>query len=274
MGMGTRGPDLDRLKANIRAAWMAGDFGVLARYSEAEAEAFIDRLPITPGARVLDIACGTGNLAIPAARKGARVTGCDIAPNLLEQARARARQEGLEIRFDEADAEALPYPEAAFDLVVSMWGVMFVPRPEVAAAELLRVCRPGGRTALASWTPEGLMGRMPSVAAAYFPPSPNPPAADLWGQEAPVRGRLDEGVSDLRLTRRMHRFQFPFSAAETVDLIRRYAGPVQRAFEALDAGQQAGLRRDLEALWAAHNQATDGTVEADAEYLEVAATRR
>src|SRR5687768_5916060 len=126
--MASPSPDLERLKANLRTSWMAGDFGVVAGYTASEAEAWIGQLPITPGGRVLDVACGTGNLAIPAARRGARVTGCDIAANLLEQARARARKEGLEIQFDEADAEALPYTDASFDMVVSMYGVMFAPR--------------------------------------------------------------------------------------------------------------------------------------------------
>jgi SAM-dependent methyltransferase len=263
-------PDIDGVKANIRAAWMAGDFGVVARYSEAEAAAFVDRLSIAPGTRVLDVACGTGNSAIPAARKGAIVTGCDIAPNLLEQARARAAKEGLEIRFEEADAEALPYPAAAFDLVISMFGVMFAPRPDVAAAELVRVCRQGGRIALACWTPDGLMGQMNRAAASYFPPSPLPPPT-LWGDEATVRERLGARVSEIRCTRRMHPMVFPFSVAETVEFIRRHVGPFQRAFEGLDAEAQPRLRHDLEALWESHNRATDGTTRAEAEYLEVIA---
>jgi SAM-dependent methyltransferase len=263
---------MDTLKATLRAAWMAGDFGVVARYSEAEAEAFIDRLALAPGARVLDVACGTGNLAIPAAKKGAKVTGCDIAPNLLDQARARAKKEGLALQFDEADAEALPYGDADFDVVVSMFGVMFAPRPDVAASELLRVCRRGGGIALANWTPDGFMGQMSSVSAAYFPPAPNPPAAALWGVETAVRDRLGDGVSDIHFTRRMHRFQFPFSVSETVAFIRRHVGPFQRAFESLDDEGQSGLRHDLERLWASHNRATDGTTEVDAEYLEILAT--
>jgi len=272
--MGCLGPDMERLKSNIRAAWMAGDFGVVAKYSEAEAEAFVDRLPITPGTRVLDVACGTGNLAIPAARRGAIVTGCDIAPNLLEQARLRAEKEGLEIQFEEADAEALRYNNAAFDLVASMFGAMFAPRADVAVAELVRVCRPGGLIALANWTPEGFMGQMSKKVATHFPPSPTAPAANRWGDEASVRQLLGEGVSEVRFARRLHRFDFPFSEPETVELIRRYVGPFQRAFESLDAAEQSRLKRDLEAHWAAHNRATDGTTKVDAEYLEVLATRR
>jgi ubiquinone/menaquinone biosynthesis C-methylase UbiE len=272
--MMTPGPELERLKSNLRAAWMAGDFGVIARYGEAEAEAFVDRLPITPGMQVLDVACGTGNLAIAAARKGALVTGCDIAPNLLDQARTRASVEGLDIQFDEADAEALGYDAATFDLVVSMFGVMFAPRPDVAAAELLRVCRSGGVIALANWTPEGFMGQMSKAVAAHFPPSPTPPAANTWGNEASVRELLGQGVSDIRFTRRLHRFDFPCGEAEAVDLMRRYVGPLHRAFESLDAAEASRLERELEAHWTAHNRATDGTTQVDAEYLEVLATRR
>ena len=201
------------------------------------------------------------------------MTGCDIATNLLEQAWARAAKEGLEIRFEEGDAEALPYPDAEFDGVVSMFGVMFAPRPEVAAAALLRVCRPGGWIALACWTPDGLMGQMTRISATYFPPSPLPPAT-LWGDEATVRERLGAGASEIRFTRRMHSQRFPFNVGETIEFIRRYVGPIQRAFAGLDAEAQSGLRRDLEALWEAHNRATDGTTQAEAEYLEVVATRR
>jgi len=158
--------------------------------------------------------------------------------------------------------------------VVSMFGVMFAPRPDLAASELLRVCRPGGRIALANWTPDGLMGQMSKTAAGYFPPSPNAPAAAIWGNEAVVRDRLGNRVSDIQFTRRMHRFRFPFRVAEIVEFFRRYVGPIQRAFESLDAVSQSGLRRDLEALWASHNRAPDGTTEVEAEYLEVLATRR
>lgn len=152
--------DIDALKSRLKATWMAGDFGLIAKSYEAGAAEFVRRIGLVPGSRVLDVACGTGNLAVPAARTGAEVTGVDIATNLLEQARARAAAEGLTARFDEGDAEMLPYPDASFDAVISMFGVMFAPRPERSAAELLRVCRPGGRIALANWTPSGFVGQM------------------------------------------------------------------------------------------------------------------
>jgi hypothetical protein len=154
-----------------------------------------------------------------------------------------------------------------------MFGVMFAPRAEVAVSELLRVCRPGGCIALANWTPDGLMGRMSAIAGRYFPPSPLPPAT-RWGEEAAVRDRFGEGVSEIRFTRRLLRFQFDQSVPDTIAMMRRYVGPMQRAFASLDTERQSGLNRDLVELWTSHNRAADGTTEAEAEYLEVVATRR
>ena len=161
---------MNQLKQRMRGTWMAGDFGQIARYLEKNAEEFVDRFNILPGMRVLDVACGTGNVAIPAARKGACVTGIDIAPNLVEQARQRAVAEGLEATFDEGDAEQLPYPDAHFDVAMTMFGAMFAPRPEQAAAELTRVCRHGGTVAMANWTPTGFVGKMFAVSSRYVPP--------------------------------------------------------------------------------------------------------
>ena len=152
--------EMDALKTKLRATWIAGDFGQIAKYYTDEAEDFINRLNLKPGMKVLDVACGTGNLALPAARAGADVTGVDIAPNLVEQARENAKREGLNVQFDEGDAEALPYDDASFDAVVTMFGAMFAPRPELVAAELKRVCRPGGFIAMANWTPAGFIGQM------------------------------------------------------------------------------------------------------------------
>ena len=151
--------ELSALKTKLRATWIAGDFGQIAKYYATQAEDFINRLDLEPGMKVLDVACGTGNLAIPAARTGATVTGVDIAPNLVEQARENAKAAGLNAKFDEGDAEALPYDDASFDAVVTMFGAMFAPRPELVAAELKRVCRPGGFIAMANWTPGGFIGQ-------------------------------------------------------------------------------------------------------------------
>ena len=264
-------PDMAALKTRLKSTWMAGDFGQIAKLNERNAEEFISRLEIASGTRVLDVACGTGNLSIPATRAGAIVTGVDIAPNLLEQARARAESEGLKIRFNEGDAEQLPYDDSAFDLVVSMYGAMFAPRPHRVAAELIRVSRSGGRIAMANWTPEGFIGQMFKTTAKYAPPPAGMPSPLGWGDEATVGERLREGISDLKLTRQMNLFKYPFNEKEVVEFFRRYYGPTQRAFEALDADKQLGLRGDLEQLWREHNRATDGTTEVEGEYLEVVA---
>jgi SAM-dependent methyltransferase len=271
--LSTINPEMESLKTRLKAMWMAGDFGEVAKHIERGAEEFIARLAIKPGERVLDVACGSGNLAIPAARGGAIVTGLDIATNLLEQARARAAAEGLTIQFDEGDAEQLPYTDAAFDEVVTMFGAMFAPRPEMVAAELVRVCRSGGRIAMANWTPDGFIGQMFKITAKHVPPPPGMPSPVKWGDEETVRERLRDGVVDLQLTRRMCPFNYPFSPAEVVESFRLYYGPTQRAFAALDADGQVALRNDLERLWTEHNQATDDTTHVEGEYLEVIATR-
>jgi SAM-dependent methyltransferase len=242
---------------------------------ENVAEEFMARQPLEPGARVLDVACGTGILAMIAARHGCVVSGIDIASNLIAQARARAAAEGLRIDFDEGDAEALPFAGCQFDHVVSMFGVMFAPRPEVAAAELLRVTRCGGRVTLANWTPGGFIGQMFEVFKAHVPPPfPGIPSPLSWGDEATVRSRLSQGFTVLRLARRVARMRYPFPPAETVEFFRQYYGPTHRAFASLDASAQARFRQDMVDLQTAHNVATaPATTEVAAEYLEVVAVR-
>jgi len=268
-------PNLDAVKARQKATWEAGDFGQIARTIENVAEEFMARQPLPRGAQVLDVACGTGNLAVVAARHGCAVWGIDIARNLVCQARLRAAVEGLRVNFMEADAEALPFDDGQFDLVVSMFGVMFAPRPHVAAAELLRVTRPGGQVALANWTPEGFIGKMFNVFKAHLPPPPaGVPSPMGWGDEAIVRARLAHGFSNVRLTRRIARMCYPFPPAETVEFFRQYYGPTQKAFASLDTSAQVALRRDLVELQTANNIATTpGTTEVAAEYLEIVATR-
>lgn len=271
--MSSVSPEMESLKTRLKGMWMSGDFGEVAKHIETGADEFIERLTLQPGTRVLDVACGSGNLALPAARAGAIVTGVDIAPNLLEQARARAASEGLTIQFDEGDAENLPYDDVAFDVVVSMFGAMFAPRPELVAAELVRVCRPGGRIAMANWTPQGFVGQMFKVTGKHVPPPPNMPSPLKWGDEETVRERLSDGIATLKMTRRMCPFEYPVPPAEVVESFRMYYGPTRRAFEALDSDGQAALRKDLEQLWTEHNQATDNTTYGEGEYLEVVATR-
>ncbi len=267
--------NLEAIKAKQKATWESGDFGQIARSIENVAEEFMASLVIHPGTQVLDAACGTGNLAVLAARRGGVVSGLDIASNLIAQARSRAAGEGLRIEFHEGDVEAMPFAEEQFDLVVSMFGVMFAPRPDVVVDELSRVTKSGGRVALANWTPQGFIGKMFNVFKAHLPPPPaGVPSPMGWGDEAIVRERLSSGFDDVRLTRRIALMRYPFPPAETVEFFRQYYGPTQRAFASLDAAGQAALRRDLVELQSANNIANNpNTTEVAAEYLEVVAVR-
>jgi len=264
--------ELDELKTRLKATWMSGDYDLFARYMEEDSEPFLRRLGITPGTRLLDVGCGAGQLALIAAREGAQVTGCDIATNWIEKARERAAAEGLKIQFDEGDAESLPYDDAQFDVVISFVGAMFAPRPDLVAAELTRVCRPGGVIAMANWTPGGFIGQMFKAIAKHIAPS-GMPSPVLWGDEATVRERLSEGIADLKLEHRFFHFDYPFPPDAVVDFFRLNYGPMSKAFASLDVNGQEKLRNDLVQLWSAHNKATDGTTKLDSEYLEVVATR-
>ena len=264
--------EIDELKTRLKTTWMTGDYALFSRFMEKDAERFFWRLGVTPGTRLLDVGCGAGQLAVIAARVGAQVTGCDIATNWLEKARARAAAEGLEITFEEGDAESLPYEDAQFDAVVSLVGAMFAPRPDLVAAELSRVCRPGGMIAMANWTPGGFIGQMFKVISTHIAPS-GMPAPVLWGDEATVRDRLSNGIADLKCERQVYHFDYPFPPDAVVDFFRTNYGPMSRAFASLDVNGQEKLRSELVSLWSAHNKAVDGTTRVDAEYLEVIATR-
>jgi SAM-dependent methyltransferase len=267
-------PDMEAIKAKQKVTWMSGDYGHFARFLEPGALEIFSRIPIEPGMRILDVACGAGQISIPAARAGAKVTGIDIATNLVDQARARAKAENLDARFDEGDAEMLPYADSSFDLVISLIGAMFAPRPELVAAEMKRVCRPGGRIIMVNWTPGGFVGQMFKIHGQHVPPPAIVPPPVKWGDEQTVRERLQDGTSHIKLTRRPYPFEYPFPPAEVVEFFCTYYGPSLKAFAALDAEKQAVLRRDLESLWTAHNTATDGTTCVEAEYLEVIAIRQ
>lgn len=264
----------DVLTDRTRATWMAGDFGKIAKSYEPGAAEFITRLNIQPDEQVLDVACGTGNLAIPAARNGAQVTGIDIAPNLVEQAQAWAHTEGLAIRFEEGNAEQMPYAEASFDTIVTMFGAMFAPRPDATAGELVRVCRPGGRIAMANWTDDGFIGQMFKIMGKHVPPAQGAPSPLQWGNEAVVAERLGDQVADLRCTPRTITFHFPFSPAATVEYFRTYYGPTLRAFATLTPDAQETLRSDLVQLWTQHNRSQNGVTQVDSTYLEVIAVRK
>ncbi len=264
--------EFDDLKIRLKTTWMTGDYDLFSRFMEKDAEQFFRRLGVTPGTRLLDVGCGAGQLALIAARAGAQVTGCDIATNWIEKARARAAAEGLQVTFEEGDAESLPYADAQFDAVISLIGAMFAPRPDRVAAELTRVCRPGGMIAMANWTPAGFIGQMFKAIARHIAPS-GMPSPVLWGDEATVRDRLREGIGVLEFSLRLYHFDYPFPPDAVVDFFRTNYGPMSRAFASLDMSGQAKLRSELVSLWSAHNKAVDNTTKVDAEYLEVIATR-
>jgi SAM-dependent methyltransferase len=264
--------EFNQLKTRLKATWMTGDYDTFSRFMEKDAEVFFRRLGVIRGTRLLDVGCGAGQLALIAARSGVQATGCDIATNWIEKARARAAAEGLSVTFEEGDAEALPYADAQFDVVTSVFGAMFAPRPDVVAAELTRVCRSGGRIAMANWTPDGFIGQMFKTIARHIAPA-GMPSPVLWGDAATVRDRFKGGIADLKLTPRIYHFDYPFAPDAVVEFFRVNYGPMSRAFASLDPLRQEGLRSELVDLWSAHNQVIDGTTQVGSEYLEVIATR-
>lgn len=266
----TRSPEFMALKDQLKATWTTGDYGRVAEGLTGGAEVFFSRLPVERGTRLLDVACGSGQIAIPAARAGARVTGVDIAENWIEQARERAAGEDLDIRFDVGDAEDLPFDDASFDVTVSLIGAMFAPRPERVAAELLRVTRPGGNVIMGNWTSESFVGEFFRTVGRHAPP-PEMPSPLLWGDEATVRERFGDNVSDLRLTRLPYEFHHDDSPAAVVDFYCEHFGPVKQALASLNTDQGTALRKDLLELWLRHNQAEDGTTRVIGEILEVVA---
>jgi SAM-dependent methyltransferase len=264
--------EFEGLKRRLKTTWMTGDYDLFSRPMEEGSREFFERLGVRPGMRLLDVGCGAGQLALMAARADADVIGCDISTNWLDRARSRAAAEGLKVTFEEGDAEALPYRDGQFDLVVSLIAAMFAPRPERVAAELTRVCRPGGMIAMANWTPGGFVGQMFKTIAKHIAPS-GMPSPVLWGDEATVRQRFREGVSDLKCTPRLFPFAYPFPPADVVEFFRVHYGPMTRAFASLDEPGQRVLRAELEALWSERNTGAAGTTKLGGEYLEVIATR-
>ncbi len=180
--MATMTPEMSTLKSRLKTTWESGDYGIFAKYLEKGALEFFDRLDIAPGTRLLDIACGAGQLTLPAARKGIQVTGLDLAANLVEQARARAASEGLKVEIKQGDAEDLPFADASFDVVMSLIGSMFAPRPELVASEMVRVCKPGGKIVMGNWTPNGHVGQMFKIVGKHVPPPPHFPSPAFVGR--------------------------------------------------------------------------------------------
>ena len=264
--------ELKALKSTLKDTWSSGDFGQIGMAHARGNLEFVERLLIKPGMKVLDVACGAGKASIAAALAGAEVRGVDIAQNLIDQAIANAEQAGATAKFEAGDAEDLPYEDGSFDVVMTMFGAMFAPRPEVTASELIRVCKPGGLIAMANWTPDGFTGQTFKLNAKYNPPPPDVPPPVLWGDEDVAKDRFSEDISDLRLTRRKIFFEFPFGPDGVAEHFLKYFGPTKRTFELLDAAGQDALRKELVELWTMNNQATDGMTKVESEYLEVIGT--
>jgi ubiquinone/menaquinone biosynthesis C-methylase UbiE len=264
-------PDFATLKNKQQTAWSSGDYGVIGTTLQIVGEQLCEALDVRAGHKVLDVAAGNGNVSLAAAHRWCDVISTDYVQTLLERGRARAAAEGLVIEFKEADAEALPFAKGSFDAVVSTFGVMFTPNQTQAAAELLRVCKPGGKIGLANWTPDGFIGQVFKTLGKYLPPAAGVKSPALWG----TRGRLVEMFGSAAIKTEPRIFNFRYRSAEHfLDIFRTYYGPMLKAFAALDEAKQSGLKEDLYALIARMNNADDGTMVVPSEYLEVVITKR
>lgn len=264
------------LKARAKDLWEDGDYAAFARFMEAGAEEVLASWNIPAGSRVLDIGCGSGQTAVPAARRGMLVTGVDIAENLIAHARGRAYKEGLSMRLDVGDAEDLPYGDGVFDVAISMFGAMFAPRPALVVSELARVLKPGGRVIMANWTASSMPAQMFKRVSKINPPAPGLEPPVLWGDEDTVRQRLAEDFTDIQLSRRIYpQWQYPFDAPQLVELFRTHFGPVKKAFDNCDTDGEQLLHRDLERIYRRYSRFDNDTLTiTGGEYLEVIATRR
>jgi ubiquinone/menaquinone biosynthesis C-methylase UbiE len=263
--------DFDSIKARQQAMWASGDFAVIGTTLQIVGEQLCEAVDLRAGERVLDVAAGNGNATLAAARRFAEVTSTDYVPALLEGGRRRAAAEGVDVTFEVADAEALPYPDAKFDVVLSTFGVMFAPNHQQAASELERVCRPGGRIGLASWTPQGFLGQLFRVVATHVPPIPGVRSPLLWGTDAHVR-ELFAGAATIEQSARHFAFRY-HSPEHWIEVFRAYYGPVHKAFAALDAERQTALEDDLIALLRRADQGGSRGLVVPAEYLETVITR-
>jgi ubiquinone/menaquinone biosynthesis C-methylase UbiE len=240
----TTRPDFGAIKQRQQQAWASGDFAVVAARIVLVADQLCDTADLHAGWRVLDVATGSGNAAIAAARLGCTAVGVDYVPALLERGRKRAAAEGLAVELLEGDAESLPFPDDSFDAVLSVFGSMFAPDHAQAAAELLRVCRPGGTIALASWTPEGFIGELFRTVGAHVPPPAGVPSPMLWGTEAHLRDLFGEAIASLEVAERTFTFRFP-SPEHFVTFFRLWYGPTLKAFAALEGSARDALEHDL-----------------------------
>src|SRR5450432_3064656 len=265
--------DLGAVKTRQQAAWSAGDYAVVGTTLQIVGESLCEALDLRAGAKVLDVAAGNGNATLAAARRWCDVTSTDYVASLLEAGRRRAAAEGHVVTFQEADAEALPFADAAFDAVVSTFGVMFTPDQERAASELARVCRPGGRIGLASWTPDSFVGQVFKILGQFIPPAAGVRSPALWGTEARIEELFAGRARELWVAKREFVFRYR-SPLHWIEVFRTYYGPLTKAFGALDAEKQAALTGELLELIERRNRARDGSCVLPSEYLEVVIERQ
>ncbi len=260
--------DLAAVKNKQHLAWSSGDYAVVGTTLQIVGESLCEALDLRAGERVLDVAAGNGNATLAAARRWCDVVSTDYVAALLERGRARAGAEGLPVQFEQADAENLSYTDHSFDVVMSTFGVMFTPDQDKAAAEMARVCKPGGRIGLANWTPTSFIGELFKLMGKYVAPAAGVKSPALWGTEARLHELFGERLDSIAIERRDFVFRY-HSAAHWLEVFRTFYGPMHKAFGALDAQKQEALAADLIALAEKFNRATDGTLVAPSEYLEV-----
>jgi ubiquinone/menaquinone biosynthesis C-methylase UbiE len=265
-------PDLAALKTRQQAAWSSGDYAIVGTTLQIVGEDLCEALDIRSGQRVLDVASGNGNVALAAARRWCDVMATDYVPALLHNGRERAAAEHLDIEFREADAEALPFEDRSFDVVVSTFGVMFTADQERSAQELVRVCKRGGKIGLANWTPEGFVGQLFKTIGKHMPPAPGTKSPALWGTRARIAEMFEPHGTSIKSVQRNFVFRYR-SPEHWLDIFRSYYGPVLKTFAALDPAKQQALQQDLLALVGQFNRANDGTVVVPSEYLEIVITR-
>jgi SAM-dependent methyltransferase len=265
--------DYDTIKQRQHDTWSSANYAVIGTTLQLVGESLCEAVDLAAGERVLDVAAGNGNASLAAARRGAEVTAADYVPALLEAACARAAAEGLTLAVREADAEELPFGDGTFDVVLSTFGVMFTPDQERAAAELLRVCRPGGRIGLANWTPEGFVGQMFKVVGKYAPGAPGVRSPLEWGTEARLGELFGDGVQELGARRQEFVFRYR-SAQHWLDAFRTYYGPTHKAFGALDRDAYQSFTHEMLTLAWHHNTSITHALRIPAEYLQVMAVKR
>lgn len=268
----TETPDFKAIKQRQQATWASGDFSVIGTTLQIVGEILGETVDVRAGERVLDIAAGNGNATLAAARRFALVTSTDYVPALLEKGRRRAQANGLQVNFETADAENLPFEDGSFDLVLSTFGVMFTPDQECAAREMLRVVRGGGRIGLANWTPNGFIGRLFKVIGAHVPPPAGIKSPALWGTESRIVELFGSRAEEIRCERRHFNFRYR-SPAHWLQVFRDYYGPTHKAFAALDPAARPALERDITTLLEELNTAGPESLVVPAEYLEVVITK-